>query len=131
MGVRIPEESTLTMQWSITVKSCRGRENKATRGTKMRRENTVNVRAVVYQAFLGFLFGFALLHPISMVIFHWLDPRLAHGMPGASGGGALAAVLHSFTLSMLPMGIVYGLLAGLSLMTRGTSARTCARELAS
>lgn len=85
----------------------------------MSRQNAVHMRAVVHQGLLGFVFGFVLLHPISMVIFHWLDPRLIPAMPGSSGGGALSAVLHSFAPSMFPMGIVYGLLTGLIATVNG------------
>lgn len=83
------------------------------------RTKTFDARGVAYQAFLGFAFGYLLLHPISMVIFQWLDPRFAHAIPGDSGNPVLGAVLHSFQPSMFAMGLAYALLAGLVAAVNG------------
>lgn len=73
-------------------------------------------RGLVWQALAGFLFGFIVLHPVSMVIFQMLDPRLAVPMSddmaaGKADGmadGFLGPIAHSFRLAMWPMGMVFG-----------------------
>jgi hypothetical protein len=37
-------------------------------------------RTLAWQAAMGFLFGYLVLHPVSMLIFQWLDPRIAAAM---------------------------------------------------
>jgi signal transduction histidine kinase len=66
-------------------------------------------RNLAWQALVGFLFGYFVLHPVSMMIFHWLDPRIAVVVHRDSGFGLLAPVVHSFHLNMLPMGLIFGL----------------------
>jgi len=61
----------------------------------------------------GFLLGYAVLHPVSMVIFQWLDPRLGAGLSHGQGGGVWGPIAHSFHLSMLPMGLVFGTIGAL------------------
>ena len=74
-------------------------------------------RKLFWQAVVGFLFGYLVLHPVSMVIFQWLDPRLAATMPyamaSAVSGGWFAPIAHSFHLSMLSMGLVFGMIGAL------------------
>ena len=72
----------------------------------------VSWRRLIGPATAGFLFGYAVLHPVSMVIFHWLDPRLA-AVPYREGGALLGPIAHSFRLGMLPMGLVFGAIGAL------------------
>ena len=64
-------------------------------------------RTALYGVF-GLVFGLAVLHPISMIIFRWLDPRLAGPMTTHSES-ILAPLLHAFRPDMAPMGLVFGL----------------------
>ena len=57
---------------------------------------------------LGLVFGVAVLHPVSMLIFRWLDPRLSGSMTTHSES-FLAPFLHAFRPDMAPMGLVFGL----------------------
>ena len=57
---------------------------------------------------LGLVFGIAVLHPVSMIIFRWLDPRLSGSMT-AHPESILAPFLHAFRPDMAPMGLVFGL----------------------
>jgi len=71
-------------------------------------------RDVALQGVLGLIVGYFLLHPLSMLIFHWLDPRLAmadHSMP--------APLIHSFTFEMAPMAVVFGLIGAAVSATDG------------
>ncbi len=73
-------------------------------------------------AVAGFAFGYLVLHPVSMVVFQWLDPRIAavsHERAGVLSG----PILHSFHLDMLPMGLVFGVI-GLLI----TTFHACYRE---
>lgn len=79
----------------------------------------VSSREMAYQAFIGFAFGFFFLHPISTMIFRWLDPCFANGMPDMAKITTLATALHAFDPSMLPMGLAYGLLASLIPLVNG------------
>lgn len=81
--------------------------------TKSTKQRTIIARKVAYQAFLGFVLGFFLLHPISMVIFLWLDPCFANGMPDVARNTTLATAMYAFDPSMFPMGLAYGFLASL------------------
>ena len=67
-------------------------------------------RSLAWPAIAGFLFGYIVLHPVSMVVFQWLDPRLAAGLPHGMGGGLWGPIAHSFHLGMLPMGLVFGVI---------------------
>jgi signal transduction histidine kinase len=59
---------------------------------------------------VGFLFGVLILHPFSMIIFRYLDPRLAHGMGRhVAQGSWVTSIAHSFNFEMAPMGLVFGL----------------------
>lgn len=76
-------------------------------------DSNVRWRSLAWQATAGFLLGYAVLHPVSMIIFQWLDPRLAGPEHGGGSVGMLAPVAHSFHLSMLPMGLVFGVVGAL------------------
>ncbi|OYW05510.1 MAG: hypothetical protein B7Z61_05980 [Acidobacteria bacterium 37-71-11] len=65
------------------------------------------LRTVLYGV-LGFVFGFAVLHPVSMIIFSWFDPRLSGSMTSPSES-ILAPFFHAFQPGMAPMGLVFGL----------------------
>lgn len=67
-------------------------------------------RNLAWPAMVGFLFGYVVLHPVSMVVFQRLDPRLAAGLPPGPGAGLWRPIAHSFHLGMLPMGLVFGLI---------------------
>jgi len=82
-------------------------------------QKTVCARDLVYQAVLGFVFGFLLLHPISMVISRRLDPCFANGMPDVAKDSTLATALYAFDPSMFSMGLAYGLLAGFLVAVSG------------
>jgi len=66
-------------------------------------------RLIVY-AVTGFIFGYVVLHPISMLIFRWLDVSPS-GMrsPAATAPDLLGPIIHSFQPDMLPMALVFGL----------------------
>ena len=64
-------------------------------------------RSLIWPATVGFLFGYIVLHPMSMVVFQWLDPRCAV-VPHGETGALLGPIVHSFHLNMLPMGLVFG-----------------------
>ena len=68
---------------------------------------------LAWPATAGFLFGYIVLHPVSMVVFQWLDPRVAAAVPHGKAGGLLGPIAHSFHLSMLPMGLVFGVIGAL------------------
>jgi signal transduction histidine kinase len=56
------------------------------------------------------VFGYLVLHPVSMVIFRVLSPgTFSHGRAGHS---ILLPILHSFELEMLPMAVVFSLFSG-------------------
>ena len=59
---------------------------------------------IVFHAVAGSIFGYAILHPVSMIIFRALDHAPQHG---SSNGTILMVVLESFQLEMLPMGFVF------------------------
>jgi|GEM_PF-3213009 len=65
---------------------------------------------LAWQAVVGFLFGYLVLHPASMVVFHWLDPRIAAAGHDGMGHGWWSPIAHSFCLDMLAMGLVFGVI---------------------
>ena len=69
-------------------------------------------RSLAWPATAGFLFGYIVLHPVSMVVFQWLDPRCAAVLHGEAGA-ILGPIVHSFHLDMLPMAIVFGVIGAL------------------
>ncbi len=71
--------------------------------------STSLMRHVLAQGIFGLLVGYFLLHPISMFIFRWLDPRLAVTEHSMDLSVAPSPLVHSFTFQMVPMGIVFGL----------------------
>lgn len=70
-------------------------------------------RSLAWPATAGFLFGYIVLHPVSMVVFQWLDPRIAAGIPHGKANALWGPIAHSFHLSMLPMGLVFGVIGTL------------------
>ena len=70
-------------------------------------------RSRVWPATAGFLFGYVVLHPVSMVVFQCLDPRIAASVPHEKAGALLGPIAHSFHLGMLPMGLVFGVIGAL------------------
>ena len=70
-------------------------------------------RGLAWPALAGFLFGYIVLHPVSMAVFQWLDPRLAAELHHGECGGWWGPITHSFHLSMLPMGLVFGVIGAL------------------
>ena len=83
---------------------------------------------VARDAFLGFAFGFVILHPASMVIFQWLDPHFAHIMGEARRQEIWGPVLDSFEPGMFPMGLVYGLLCGFLAVVNSYQRSTIKRQ---
>ncbi len=86
----------------------RARETDARPPQELRRARR---RKAARHGAIGFLAGYAAVHPVSMVIFRWLDsdmgaPVAAHG----SGESLFAPVVHSFSMEMLPMGLAFGVL---------------------
>jgi len=73
-------------------------------------------RSLAWPAIAGFLFGYIVLHPVSMVVFQWLDPRLAAGLPHDGSGRVWGPIVHSFQPGMLPMGLVFGVIGALIAM---------------
>jgi len=67
---------------------------------------------VGWYALGGFLFGYFILHPLSMAISRWLDPAYGHGMPAMQNLSYWETFFLSFHPSMFGMGGVYGLLTG-------------------
>ncbi len=62
----------------------------------------------LWHALVGLGFGFLVLHPVTMIIFRWLDPRLAPAMGSDEIRSFLDPVLDSFRPEMAPMGLVFG-----------------------
>jgi hypothetical protein len=87
-------------------------------------------KQVVVHGIWGFIVGYVVLHPISMLIFHWLDPRLStsdHSMHGITFPSPL---IHSFTFQIVPMAIVFGLIGEASFHgSRTTSSRSEALKI--
>ncbi len=75
-------------------------------------EVPVRLRSLAWPAVAGFLFGYIVLHPMSMVVFQWLDPRIAVPSYGETGR-ILGPITHSFHVGMLPMGLVFGVIGAL------------------
>ena len=90
------------------------------------RPGRYGLRTVLYGA-VGFAFGLAVLHPISMMIFHWLDPRLAGSM-AAHAEPIWAPLLRAFRPDMVPMGLVFGLFSAAMAVIDGTYRVRLARE---
>jgi signal transduction histidine kinase len=78
-------------------------------------------RSLVGPAVVGFLLGYVLLHPVSMMVFEWLDPRIAAAAAthGSGAGGMGGPIMHSFHLSMLPMGLVFGVIGAVITISYG------------
>jgi len=71
-------------------------------------------RTIFGQATLGFLLGYLLLHPVSMVIFRLLDPSYGQNMGGMIGNPILGPLFHSFTIGMLPMGLAFAVVSAIA-----------------
>ena len=77
----------------------------------------------------GFLFGVVILHPFSMIIFRYLDPRLAHEMGGhVAPGSWVTSIAHSFDFEMAPMGLVFGLFSSAIALIGGYYRARLARQ---
>lgn len=81
----------------------------------------VRWQTLALHGLLGLLFGYLVLHPLSMVIFQWLDPRMIAAMPENAmshhmAGGVFAPISLSFTLNHLPMALAFGIIAALTAM---------------
>ncbi len=100
-------------------------------GGVQRWEATPRRRRYVFRTLLygglGFAFGFVVLHPFSMMIFRWLDPRLAGSMT-AHPESILAPLFHAFRPDMAPMGLVFGLFSAAIAVIDGTYRVRLARE---
>ncbi len=75
-------------------------------------------------AVLGFLNGYFVLHPAAMVIF-----RILEGMHDQQGGASISQSIwrpfvHSFQLSMLPMGLAFGFVGAVVGLVYGYQNRT-------
>jgi signal transduction histidine kinase len=92
-------------QTSTVTRSTTGRRNEP--GTE--RTGRPSVRVTLH-ALIGFAFGYVILHPVSMLIFRWLDMQPG-GMQAPKGAihGWLDPIFHSFRPDMLPMAIVFGI----------------------
>lgn len=67
----------------------------------------------------GLGFGFFVLHPVTMIVFRWLDPRLAPDMQESSTRSLLDPILDSFRPEMAAMGLVFGFFCGALAMVDG------------
>ncbi len=76
-------------------------------------EARVRWPSLAWQVLVGFLFGYFVLHPASMVVFQWLDPRVAAAGHDGMGHGWWSPIAHSFCLDMLAMGLVFGVIGAL------------------
>jgi signal transduction histidine kinase len=83
---------------------------------------------MIYHGFFGFLFGFAVLHPVSMVIFHHLDPGYGNRMSDQHQTSSLHAFVSSFRPHMFPMGLVYGLLCSAVAVVNGRQRATIKQQ---
>jgi signal transduction histidine kinase len=75
-------------------------------------------QTLAWQGFLGFLLGCLVLHPVSMVIFQWFDPRMTAATPDKAMShrttdGVFTPIGLSFTPAHLPMALAFGMIAGL------------------
>jgi signal transduction histidine kinase len=75
-------------------------------------EPGIRCRSLAWPATAGLLFGYVVLHPVSMVVFQWLDPRIA-AAAADEAGHLLGPITHSFHVGMLPMGLVFGVIGAL------------------
>lgn len=80
------------------------------------------------QAVAGFVVGFILLHPVSMIIFRFVDVTHGHAMPHAGSGATLNPILHSFSAEMAPMGVLFGLVGALISSVYGYQSATIAHQ---
>ncbi len=79
--------------------------------TIRRRPGPTRGRTITIHALLGGVFGYLVLHPVSMVVFQFLDPMRDSDPSG--GSSFLRPILHSFQLEMLPMAAVFTLFSAL------------------
>jgi signal transduction histidine kinase len=77
---------------------------------------------------IGLIVGYVALHPISMLIFAFFDPRLRHAGGGDHGFAAWRAVSHSFSPDMLPMGAVFAVFSAAIAAVDGYYRRALADE---
>ncbi len=79
-------------------------------------------RHVARQAVLGFLFGYCVLHPISMVVFRWLG---SHGLTDSPGNRFLEPILPSFRPDMIPTKVIFGRVSKLIALVLGDPRCVC------
>jgi hypothetical protein len=70
-------------------------------------------RSLAWAAIARILVGYIVLHPVSMVVFQSLGPRLAAKVPHGEGGSLWDPIAHSLFPGMLPMGLVFGAVGAL------------------
>ncbi len=92
--------------------------------TSLINSGNINNRYFLKETFIGFLFGFVILHPVSMLVFRWLD--FSHQYQGSheNVNPLLGPIIHSFHLDMVPMGLVFGLFCALIAHVNGRYRRT-------
>lgn len=109
-------------QWAVEAAPAK---EDISRGPAPRRLSSMPAR-VSLQGALGFLLGFLLLHPISMIIFMVLDGQPANSMGSSSHASYLWPFLHSFSLQMVPMGLVFGFVGAVIASVYGYQGATIA-----
>ncbi len=93
----------------------------AGRGDRVPENSKAERRSLFRPACVGFLNGYLVLHPAAMVIFRMLEgPHGGHGFSQS----VWRPVVHSFQLSMLPMGLAFGLVGALVGLVYGYQHRT-------
>lgn len=90
--------------------------------------STLNWLRLTRQALFGFLGGYFILHPVAMVIFALLDTAHVHHGSGTLTQLISAAVLHSFHLSMLPMGLAFGVVSAIVAIVQACQHHTIERQ---
>lgn len=69
------------------------------------RRRRARLRLAVINAAVGFVVGYAVVHPVAMSVFAWFAGRGAD----STGGVILQHLFESFTLEMVPMGVAFGI----------------------
>ncbi len=85
--------------------------------------------ALLWHGMAGLAFGFLVLHPVTMIVFRWLDPRLAPGMEDRGPPSLVGPILHSFRPDMVPMGLVFGFFSAALAVVDGFYRNRLARAL--
>jgi signal transduction histidine kinase len=74
---------------------------------------------LLWHGLAGLGFGFLVLHPVAMITFRWLDPRLAPVMEEREAPSLWDPIFQSFRPQMVPMGLVFGLFVSALAMVNG------------